>query len=90
MKKLLLSFILLSTISFTGFSQCTITSPASLDVTAGNFLYGQTFTATCGGFLNYVQFMIITPLFCCRKHLRFDAGRLSDVQRFLYFDHQKC
>jgi len=56
MKKLLLSFTLLTTISLTSIGQCTITSPATIDITAGNFLYGQSFTAICNGFLNYVQF----------------------------------
>jgi hypothetical protein len=57
MKKLLLSFILLSAVAFTASSQCTEsyvgTNPFG-PVQTG-YLAGQSFTATCSGQLNYVQ-----------------------------------
>jgi len=57
MKKLLLSFLLLgSTIAF---SQCTVgyAVGTSITNTSGGYLWGQSFTATCSGSLDYVEFI---------------------------------
>ena len=55
MKKILLSFILLSAVSFTAFSQCSEIGTGTTPVTT-SYLAGQSFTASCSGDLNYVQF----------------------------------
>ncbi len=56
MKKTLLSFILLSTVSLTAFAQCKVTHAPSFSLNAATgYVAGQSFTATCGGNLNYLQ-----------------------------------
>ena len=56
MKKLLLSFILISAGAFTASAQCTVTHAPSIFIPATtNYVAGQSFTATCSGNLNYVQ-----------------------------------
>lgn len=56
MKKTLLSFILLSTVSITAFSQCKETHAPTLFLgPATGYVAGQSFTAPCSGNLNYVQ-----------------------------------
>jgi hypothetical protein len=59
MKKLLLSFILVTSAAFTAFSQCTVSWPTGTNVvnTPTGFLWGQSFQATCSGNINYVQYI---------------------------------
>ncbi len=56
MKKILLSFILLTASSIVASAQCTETyAPATFLPATTNYLAGQSFTAPCSGLLNYVQ-----------------------------------
>lgn len=56
MKKHLLSFILLSTVTVAASAQCTETHAPSLFINATtSYVAGQSFTAPCAGNLNYVQ-----------------------------------
>jgi len=56
MKKSLLSFILLSTVSIAAFAQCKETHAPTLFLGAATgYVAGQSFTAPCSGNLNYVQ-----------------------------------
>ena len=56
MKRILLSITLLTTLSFAGFAQCTETyAPTTFLGAQTGYIAGQSFTAPCGGNLNYVQ-----------------------------------
>jgi hypothetical protein len=59
MKKLLLSSLLTLSFSFAAVSQCTpgYAVGTSIGNNSTGWLWGQSFTATCGGTLNYVEFI---------------------------------